>query len=186
MNIYKIPIVSKRFSSNFSDTVLKEVQDCVDAEGIVITFNDGHRLKVKGSWYCNIHKIKESVNSERSILNLYYGNQLDDSLVLLTSEERNRIMRFTSRVNDYVILYADALHQIFHLNRRTFTRKDFALGPGKTMNSLWRQMHFHFWDAAETEKNDFQRAIEAKLKASLTNNQSYDMIRNEIYPTVVY
>lgn len=83
---------------NFESDITKNAQHLInycdglsDEEGYVLTFDDGHMVKFKSSWYLRIHKIKEMVNSRRAIIEMLFDNKLDDALSVLPLSEHDYI-----------------------------------------------------------------------------------------------
>ena len=74
---------------------MSETRDLEGAEGYVIRFDDGHMLKVKGAWYCQIHKTKELLNFEKDVFSLILSDHVDDAKAFMSEEDRDRIDRFS-------------------------------------------------------------------------------------------
>lgn len=169
---------------------MDRVRNEVDIEGYVVRFDTGHMVKVKCEWYCNIHKIKEQINSERAILDLMYSGGLDDALALLDPTEAARIETFVETfdmMNQKLVRFIQVKYDFF---RKNYSRKDFALGPAKTIPDIHRIVIFKLWD--DFEKSDDEKffliyqEVDAYIKKHLTNATAYDNMKIEMYPDLVY
>ena len=62
----------REFSSINGDALeyIETLRQRDDIEGVVVTFNDGHRVKIKTDFYVRLHKVKDAINSERKIVDL--------------------------------------------------------------------------------------------------------------------
>jgi RNA ligase len=62
-----------------------------DREGVIISFADGHKIKIKNDWYVRIHKVKDLVRYQRNIIDLVINNELDDVLPILLEADVKRV-----------------------------------------------------------------------------------------------
>lgn len=92
---YHIPTASVYPSAEFKDihTLMSEVREWEDQEGVVIVFSDGQRVKLKSEWYVRRHKAKEFINRPHVMaqIALEVGDvSFDDISPYISSEDRNR------------------------------------------------------------------------------------------------
>lgn len=73
------------------DAFLQFKQDETGREGDIIRFADGHMVKVKNSWYVQIHKTKDIVAVDRNIVELILNETIDDTKPLLDATDRARV-----------------------------------------------------------------------------------------------
>jgi RNA ligase len=168
---------------------ISDVRNETDREGYVIRWNDGHMVKVKCDWYVNIHKIKEEINSERSVLNLYFGNKFDDAMALLSQEEKDRIGAFNKVVYERMEKFAaDTFRQYMEAKRvLKLDRKQFALQLAPRLPDLQRALIFKVYDEDWVYSyNTFYVMLREQMIKSLTNNQSYEKVKNQVFKDVVY
>lgn len=84
---YGIPVVNcQRLTRGFSDEVLDELRHLEGEEGEVWYFENGHRLKIKGEWYCQIHKTLEHLHFEKDVIRLILDEKLDDAKPFLPED----------------------------------------------------------------------------------------------------
>lgn len=111
---YNISNVKEKLSKNTSD------------EGVVLQYNDGHRVKVKTEWYVALHRAKEAITRERDVVMLIIDHKLDDLKPLLNVDDLGKINRYEKEFWKYVQNAARDL-ELMHSYSKTLTRKDFAL-----------------------------------------------------------
>lgn len=73
---------------------MAEAHDLLGAEGYVIRFEDGRMYKVKGAWYCQIHKTKELIQREKDVIALIAWDRLDDAKGFMDAGDRNRVEKY--------------------------------------------------------------------------------------------
>lgn len=65
---------------------MQEARDLEGAEGYIVRFDSGHMLKVKGSWYCQLHKTLDQLRFEKDVIRLILDEKLDDAKPFLPAE----------------------------------------------------------------------------------------------------
>jgi len=94
------------------ETFMQEAHDLEGAEGYVIRFADGHMLKVKGAWYCQIHKTKELLTFEKDVLSLILEDRLDDAKAFMDDTDRGRVEAFNEAFVKAIVATAERLRSI--------------------------------------------------------------------------
>lgn len=91
--IFDIPVVSMIPSNNFKsiNDLAEYVRPLKGEEGFVVTFDDGHRIKIKAEEYVLIHKTLDKIKFDRNIILNVLNETLDDILSVLPHEEVVRI-----------------------------------------------------------------------------------------------
>lgn len=64
------------------------------AEGYVIRFEDGHMLKIKGEWYCQLHRTMEHIQHEKDLIRLILDEKLDDAKPFLPIDLVEKLDKF--------------------------------------------------------------------------------------------
>ncbi len=177
--MFDIPVVKKLVLS------LDEVKSQTNMEGIVITFEDGHRVKVKSDWYVQIHKAKDNLLHEKNVISMFVNNELDDVYPHLMFEDRQKIQRFTE---DFQTGFQNE-HRVIFLNMRGYKlneidRKTFALTEAKKYNPFTRSIMFKLWDH-HLDQRELQQAIYDNMlhivKSKLGSQTSVEELRNWFY-----
>lgn len=167
---------------------IEETRAKTDIEGYVVRFEDGSMTKIKTEWYCNIHKIKEQINSERSILELYFSNGLDDALALLDQNEKDRINIFITAIEKAIYQNSIDLNEAFMDQSPWEDRKGFALGVGQSILPIYKNLIFKMWDMKDHpfDISIVYQMLRDVVRKSLTNNQNYEKMKDQLFKDVVY
>jgi RNA ligase len=136
------------------------------AEGFIIAFDDGHRLKIKGEEYAFRHKALATMASEKNVLRLVLDKQEDDILPNLAPAIADRLKSFRSDVHANVAASA-AQVESFLAENRDLDRKDFALKakaelPQQIMSAAFAGLDGR--DVAETISGVLRRATGSRAK----------------------
>lgn len=93
----QIPIVD--VIDSFADTkdLIAYTRELKDAEGFVVSFANGHKIKVKADQYVRIHKTKDLIRSDRNIADIIVNEQLDDILPLLDATDLATVRAYELR-----------------------------------------------------------------------------------------
>ena len=67
-------------------------------EGFVLKFVDQSMVKVKTTWYCNLHKLFDDILHDRSIMRMILESKTDDPRSFLTCDKLND---YNQRVEKY-------------------------------------------------------------------------------------
>lgn len=73
------------------DAFMRFKNDETGREGDIIRFADGHMIKVKNSWYVQIHKTKDIVAVDRNIVELVLNETIDDTRAMLDPSDLARV-----------------------------------------------------------------------------------------------
>ncbi len=74
--------------------LVAETRETEGMEGWIIRFDDGEMHKVKGDWYCRIHKTKDNITMEKNVIELIVNDKLDDTKSFMLEEDRHRVEQF--------------------------------------------------------------------------------------------
>ncbi len=74
--------------------LIAETRETEGMEGWIIRFDNGQMLKVKGDWYCRIHKTKDNITMEKNVIELIVNDKLDDTKSFMLEEDRHRVEQF--------------------------------------------------------------------------------------------
>lgn len=130
-------------SGEYSLTELVEkMHNEEDGEGYVITlFNkitsEVYQVKVKNHKYCNLHKLKDSINSDKTLCELVVRGQTDDIVEAFTHDEAalNKINEMELKV---IPIYNKMLLKVeaFNLYNKHLDRKEFAIKAKEELGNL--------------------------------------------------
>lgn len=93
----QIPIVDVIQSFDDVKDLIAFTRELKDAEGFVVSFSDGHKIKVKADHYVRIHKTKDLIRTDRNIADIIVNEQLDDVLPLLDAADLAIVRAYEKR-----------------------------------------------------------------------------------------
>lgn len=67
-------------------------------EGYIIRFEDGTMYKIKGEWYCNIHRTFDNLRFEKDVIRLVLSDSLDDAKPFMVESLRKAVDAFGSDI----------------------------------------------------------------------------------------
>lgn len=143
---------------------MDEVRDVEGMEGYIIVFDDGRKYKVKGAWYCQIHRTKEFLTHEKDVLALIVNDLIDDAKAFMTDEDRARVdgfhtayeARLSQSIAELAALYNSVVEEI------GTDKKTFALHVKNNFNADQSYLLLNMikgYSAADTVRNAVKRYI---------------------------
>lgn len=108
---FEIPVVDSIDSFDTVEHLISYTRSLEDAEGFVIAFDNGHRLKIKADQYVRIHKTVDRIRFDRHIVELILHEEIDDVLPMLPQHEADRVHEFSAK-------FADRLHKTLETYER--------------------------------------------------------------------
>ena len=178
-----------KFAHNFglemarpSSLSLPEVAGAQDAEGVVITLDSGHMVKVKSAWYRQLHRVKDMLATERRLVELIYANGLDDLLPILEDARKERIVAFSDAYTARITRTGHMLSEQYQSIRAEFaTKKGFALSTkAASMHRAHRAAMFSIWDEKAA---DGVACVLTILSNSFTTEAKYDEMKTVLGTT---
>jgi T4 RnlA family RNA ligase len=127
-----IPVVKQTLHSYWS---LKEIAAAVklwdDAEGVVITFDDGFRVKIKADQYCLLHRSLDTIQFEKNVLELVLNGTLDDLLPLVSADRAKRLVAYSDSVIHHVLKAEADLDNAYENITLGLSDRDYAMEAKK-------------------------------------------------------
>lgn len=102
---FNIPVVNAIKPFDSLDELIAYTRDLEDAEGFVVAFDNGHRVKIKADQYVRIHKTVDRIVFDRNIVALILNEEMDDVMPMLPKVQADRVRNFELR-------FADRLHTL--------------------------------------------------------------------------
>lgn len=174
---FDIPYVDTRFS-NFHLTdiavIADDVKHLVGEEGIVVRFDDGQMVKIKGDWYVAIHKAKEKILYERYIVEMILNNTIDDVVPFLLDFDKARIEKYQDSLIKNVsnAVRSVATDSWNDLAVMKLDRKQFALERMKDYGR-WSSIIFRYFDDINKHTiSSWQTLIKSKIIDMIIQNTS--------------
>lgn len=148
---YNIPVVrALKVNINNIQEFLDDTRDVIDMEGYVIRFNTGHQCKVKGEWYCQIHRTKDDLSRERNLWALILEDKIDDLKPMMEEADRIAVEKFAIDLDSGIASTAHRLARIVTNARVEIgnDKKRFALEYAtlKDVAPFEKGLMFSIWD----------------------------------------
>lgn len=93
----QIPVVDVIESFADAKDLIAYTRELRDMEGFVVSFFDGHKIKVKADHYVMIHRTKDLIRSDRNIADIIVNEQLDDVIPLLDATDLATVRAYERR-----------------------------------------------------------------------------------------
>jgi T4 RnlA family RNA ligase len=145
------------------DDYIELAEEIENKEGWVLTLKDGEEYimaKVKGSWYCERHRIMEDIERENDVISLTLSESIDDVLGQLDPvvdiKRREFIFHIMGKVNSYVFETMKEVDEL--VSKFNGDIKEFALDFKKDKN-------FSMAISVIRGKCDSLTAVKNKLKS---------------------
>lgn len=183
---FGIPIVSVIDTANNIDELSNEIRAQEGTEGVVLTFDNGHMLKIKSDWYVRLHRTKDAISSERKIVDLMLNGNLDDLKPLMTKEDFDIINSYETDFTDAVYGVSVDLCGLWS-SLIDVDRKTFALHFMKSTNPMFVPIIFKLYDKNPDNFIPFiTNMIIDKIAKSTSNNKNFDAVKEAFFPRIVY
>ncbi len=150
------------------DEFIEHTRALEGEEGYIVRFDDGSMYKIKGEWYCRIHRTFDNLRFEKDVIRLILSGDLDDAKPFLVPtlisavdsfhRDMIQVLRKTaSELYWYVVTARDNLNG---------SKKKFA---EQTLINSWepyKGIAFHAWDRGLTEEEIYERLISDMISAT--------------------
>ena len=184
---YNIPVVEQHGSVEDPKAFIQYVHELKNAEGFVIRWADGYRVKIKAHEYLQIHKAKEAILQDRNIVELILEEHLDDVKAHLPAEDRDRLTQFESDINKAInITVSDIRIQLDSLIRNGVDRKTFATGRAQEIDGYIRPIIFRLFGRTDVSKEEIRGLVCNTLRNNLGRTTKYEAIRDAWFPGIKF
>lgn len=92
-----IPIVDVVEPFDNINSLVEYTRNLKNAEGFIISFYDGHKIKIKADEYVRLHKTIDRVKFDRNIVDLIINENVDDVVPMLPESEAEKVHKFEER-----------------------------------------------------------------------------------------
>lgn len=144
------------------------------AEGYVLAWENGHRVKIKADEYVLLHRNIDLAGSEARVMEVILEDKLDDLLPMLDEKRRAELEEFAGKVNESIALHTkdvkDGVEDNAHLSQ-----KDFALGVQRYFDKRLRAAYFR-----GRSTGDYRGAVIEVFKRLFSKQSSIDENRDLI------
>lgn len=170
---FNIPVVDTILPFTKIESLVEFTRNLENAEGFVVAFEDGHRVKIKADQYVRIHKCVERIVFDRNIVNLIINEEVDDVLPMLPRVQADRVRDFETRFWEAFKAKEEAL-MLSYLNATTQygnDRKRIALEFIPTLERKEdAQFIFRMLDG-----HDLRELLLAHIEKNISTNTKWDV-----------
>lgn len=128
-------------------SALAEIGQRTDIEGVILGFDDGHRLKSKTADYLRRHKVLANIHQEKYVYLCYLGNVLDDTAAALGGMRGRALTEFIARIENRIEMICrevtDAASDLRDLPPKDRARKIKAAYQGATQAAAFAAVAGH-------------------------------------------
>jgi RNA ligase len=148
---------------------MDEAMDLEGSEGYIIRFDNGHMLKVKGLWYCQLHNTLDQLRFEKDVIRLILGDKLDDAkpflppdLVRCADNFAQDLFKAIASQGERLYWIAQVAHDNFNGSKKRFAQE--TVNGDKT-NAPYAALLFSIWDRLE----EGEAGAAALVRATVAN-----------------
>ena len=168
-----IPVCQKHdYNHKNFDSIIEEVNSTDNTEGIVLTFNDGNKIKIKADEYVRIHKVKSYFSSEKDIINLVIDGNVDDVVSILPKPDRERLLKFQEKFFYNLKQTSIYINSLYEEAEDIQDQKEYAVEFVKKQNSKYHSILF-----AMRKNPNPMYIMEEMIRRSLNSSARIDEVR---------
>lgn len=169
---FDIPVVNVIESFDDIKSLVDYTRGLKNAEGFVVSFSDGHKVKIKAEEYVRIHKTKDLIRAERNIADIIINEQLDDVIPLLDATDLATVRTYEKRLDAAIENVLGRLEGLVMLAKVLHggVKKDVAINFIPNLKNK-EDSSFIF---SALDGKDLRSMVIKKIKDSVGNTTRYD------------
>lgn len=180
--LWNIEVVEQHGTISDVGEFVNKVADETGIEGYVLTFDNGHKTKIKCSEYLKLHRVKDTVSDERAVMGLILDGKLDDCYSFLNEADTKRLTVWESVVCHLMLNKTSDLLAL-HRQYLDTDRKTFALEVAPTLPGYARVIMFKVWDR-DVSFATIEEMISDYIRSTLTQPAKWAQIKEDFeFPT---
>jgi RNA ligase len=146
---------------NSMEHLIEDTRGLQGAEGWILRFDDGQMLKIKGSWYVQIHKVKDSLTQEKNVVDMLVNEKVDDAKSFMASEDRQRIEQFEDQFWHGFDTNVRVTEILLNTVRQEMQgdRKRFAIEHAPMLQPVTRAVLFSCWEGERNVRDELLNTI---------------------------
>jgi len=158
------------------DEMLAAVKDWKGKEGVVLSYNNNqNRVKFKGDWYCTLHSMKSSLNTESNLIEFYVnegmpsGNGLFKLIENFDWEIANQLRTPIEKVataGEEVKKEIEKIKELVKDIRNFETRKEKALAIAENCKGDYTGIAFSILDDKPIKPTTYCKLIKSSVESS--------------------
>lgn len=175
---YHLDLV-KEYAGNAKtmEHLIEETKDASGIEGYVIRFDDGQMLKVKASEYVRLHRTKEDLNSEKTMLSLIINDQIDDAKAFMSDVDRALVEEFEDKFWNEIMNTVKGIHFVLCV-AKAMDRKTWAINHSKSVDNYIMAIIFSCFDNDNSVEVELLNILKKNLGSSTKINNVRHLFGN--------
>lgn len=153
-----IPVAEFQTNAKFDESFLEHTKKAQNIEGFCIRVKNnpenryapgfvGEIYKVKSETYCQLHRVKSDIQTERAVVELILAEKLDDLKPVLLPDDLKKITEYEAAFLEQLSRAIDLVHQqVQKIKSENMSRKHFAIHFFKNTDTLIESIIFKLWD----------------------------------------
>lgn len=172
---HDIPVVETHGTFESATALLEFTRPLKGVEGFVVSWPNGHKVKVKAEHYVMIHKVKDRIRTERHIGALILKQELDDVLPLLDEKDHETVREYGHQLKIVIDVVVSRIEGLVMLAKVLHggDRKEIAM---KFIPNLRFKEDARFIFGA-LDGRDIREEVLKKLIVDVGNTSKYEMAR---------
>lgn len=171
-----IPVVGSLDFDGTIESLIEKIDSAEGLEGVVVRYDGaGQMVKLKSSWYIGLHKAKDFLSDEKSLVKLFIEGNMDDLKPHLLSEDLKRVEEFevnlANRIKNISIEIESAVKIFKHVSR-----KDFSLNHSNKFDPLTAAAIFKFY-GQDVDNDEVIPYVTKTISKYYNTNTSYKKIK---------
>jgi hypothetical protein len=164
--------------SGLDDDMIDEIRTIEGEEGDVLRRPDGMMYKLKGEWYCLLHKTLEHLNHEKDVIRLIVDEKLDDAKPFLPEDLVQAADDFAKSIFTGLRKLAGTLYWEVQADFDNFngSKKKFAEKVKETNDGL-QGFKFSTWDRLEEGEEGVYEALTKHVGNQLGSQTKVNAMR---------
>ena len=122
-----IPVVNEFDVSGTVEQIAEKIKVLpASQEGIVVRFENGFMVKIKGGAYVSLHRAKDGLRFEKNVVEMILTNLVDDTLALLDESTKSRLEAYRDTMVEHIKLVEAQIEREFENLKALPDAKTFA------------------------------------------------------------
>lgn len=159
---FSIPYVDFETGKTLDDLV-EESKEVKNKEGWVVRFKDGSQIKIKTTWYRDLHGLVTDDLSANVLLRKVIDGEVDDLLSFIPpdfTEVRAYISQTSSKLQKYINHQTRELYKIIsQLKEECPGRKEYALSVKKTIDPDFQSIAFILFNEENLDEEMIEKRV---------------------------
>lgn len=128
----------KQLTDNNVEAFVDKIPEMEDIEGYVLLLSDGTRVKIKTEWYLVLHRIKDSINSQRRLFEAIVYETIDDVKAAFYDDEM-ALETIDNMEIKVLKIQKDTINTVenFHADNKHLDRKGYAIKGQKELEKVY-------------------------------------------------